>query len=147
MLGCALGVPDRGPEIQAALRDLKGGGFEFDADLAYRIDRYVVCDGLSCTELRVIRGRRTILISPETFETPGRLRASLLDIWGRYKKPRTPTTADQARSALRIVSHGADVGIDRRLRQHTHHSYRQLYTQLSPKEREPFPPPDDLVYP
>lgn len=146
-LGCAALGPDRGPEIQAALRDLANGGFEFEADLAYQIDRYVVCDGFSCTELRVIRGRRTILIATDAFESPGRLRASLLDIWGRYQQPHAPSTADQAKSALRIVRHGAEVGVDRRLRQEAHHGYRQLYAHLSAQERERFPPPDDLVYP
>ncbi len=148
LLACFGPRVDRPAEIDAALADLARGGFEFDADVAFARDAYVVCEGVSCAELRVVERRRTIVLSRDAFASPSRLRASLLDIWGRYQEPRAASGADQARSALRILRDGPRAGVsDRRLLREMHHLYRQLYGGLSEDERGELPSPDELEYP
>lgn len=148
-LACATASQGAAPvTIEAALADLDGGGFRFESDVAFARDPYVVCAGITCAELRVRDRRRTILVAPEAFASASRLRASLLDIWGRYQEPRAASGADQARSALRILRDGPRAGVsDRRLLREMHHLYRQLYGGLSEDERGELPSPDELEYP
>jgi hypothetical protein len=147
--GCAgLGPPDPRAAIDAALADLAAADFRFEPDVAFAEDRFVVCEGVSCSELKTVHGRRTVLIAREVFQSPSRLRATLLDMWGRYQQPRAPSTADQARSALRILQDGPRAGIDdTQLLRDTHHTYRQLYNSMKPAQRAELPRPDDLAYP
>jgi hypothetical protein len=148
LLACFGPRIDRPAEIDAAVADLARAGFEFDADVAFARDAYVMCEGVSCSELRIVERRRTILLARDAFASPSRLRASLLDIQGRYRNPRAASAADQARSAVRILRDGPRVGVsDRRLLRETHHLYRQLYGGLSADERAELPGPDDLEYP
>ncbi len=148
-LACATASQGAAPvTIEAALADLDGGGFRFESDVAFARDPYVVCAGITCAELRVRDRRRTILVAPEAFASASRLRASLLDIWGRYKHPGVPTPYERAESALRILKYGPRVGVtDRSLLRATQHRYRQLYELLEADQRDELPRPDDLAYP
>ena len=148
-LACATGAPERAPiTIEAARADLARAHFYFESDIAFERDPYVVCIDLSCAELRVRDRRRTILLAPEAFESASLLRASLLDIWGRYKNPGVPTPYQRAQSALRILKSGSEVGVtDRSLLRATHHRYGQLYLLLEPEQQGELPRPDDLAYP
>ncbi len=148
--GCAAApaLPDPSAELEAARADVAQAGFTFKVDVAFALDRYVVCDGLSCAELQVRRGRRTILLAREAWDSPARLRATLLDIWGRYQRPRAPTYRDKAESALRVLEHGAQAGIDDRgFLRRVYHRYGQLWPQVPEAERAELPPPGDLAYP
>jgi hypothetical protein len=145
--GCAVS-PDRTSELDAAVADLAAGGYGFDPDVAFAEDDYVVCHSVSCSELRVVNGRRTVLLARDAFASPSRLRATLLDMQGRYQTPRPPARADQMRSALRILEGGPDVGVtDPGFLRRVHQSYRQLYDALEPAERKGLLAPDDVPYP
>lgn len=148
-LACATATSERAPiTIEAARADLAAGHFYFDSDVAFARDPYVVCVDLSCAELRVRDRRRTILLAPGAFASASRLRASLLDIWGRYENPGVPSPYQRAQSALRILEHGPKVGVtDRSLLRATHHRYGQLYLLLEPEKQAELPRPDDLAYP
>lgn len=134
--------------IEAALADLAAAGFEFDADVRFRQNRYTVCDGMACADLALIGERRTILLAPEAFESPARLRATLLEIWERYQQARPGSVSDLARGALRVIRDGPRVGVDDpyTLRR-AHHVYRQLYEALPPQKRVDLPEPDQLPFP
>ncbi|MFQ5696666.1 MAG: hypothetical protein ACE5IL_00075 [Myxococcota bacterium] len=139
---------DRGSELDQALQALAAAGYEFEADVRFRSDRYGVCQGLACADLRVERSRRTITLAPEAFSSDARLRATLLEIWGRYREPRSGSVRDLARSALRVLQEGPRVGIrDVALRRLAHHTYRQLYERLSGAERQGLPDPETLPFP
>ena len=140
--------PDPNAAIRMALHDLEQAGLEFDADVYFRRDPIVVCDGFSCAELRLERGRRWVLVSRDAFVTDAQLRASLIDVWGHYQRPRPPTFGDQARSALRILEKGPDAGIhDVAFLRRVHHRYRQLRGQVPPDERGDLPEADAVPYP
>lgn len=139
---------DRASEISDALQALRSAGFDFEVDVRFRPDRYGACQGIACADLRVERGRRTITLAPEAFSSEARLRASLLEIWVRYREPRSGSLRDLARGALRVLREGPRVGIlDVALLRLAHHSYRQLYRRLSRSEREGLPDPDTLPFP
>lgn len=148
-LACATATQGEPPvTIESALADLDRGHFRFEPDVAFARDEYVVCTGITCAELRVRDRRRTILLAPDAFASASRLRASLLDIWGRYKNPGIPTPSERAQSALRILKYGPGLGVtDRSLLRAIQHRYRQLYDLLDADERSELPRPDDLAYP
>ncbi len=142
------GPPDPDAELSAARSDLASAGFEFAADVAFVLDPYVVCEAMSCAELQVRSGRRTVLLAREAWDSPARLRATLLDIWGLYQRPRAASYGDKAESALRVLQHGPDAGIDdRAFLRRVYHRYRQLYASVPEGERAQLPRPDDLAYP
>ena len=137
LAACQIGGPPKpDPEITAAVADLKAGGFEFEADVRITRDAYAVCDGLACAELRVVENRRTIGLAREALEDPSRVRASLLEIWTRYREPRPGSIPDLARGALLVVRRGPEVGVTNpwtlRL---AYHSYQQLWLQLDRVQR------------
>ena len=141
-------APDPQTQLETARQDLARAGFEFDADVAFARDAYVVCEAISCAELQVRNGRRTVLLAREAWDSPMRLRASLLDIWGRYQKPRAPDYRDKAESALRVLQHGPRVGItDPVFLRRVYHMYGQLWSQVPPSQRGTLPGPGDLAYP
>lgn len=146
-IGCALVAQDPRPAIRAALVDLREAGFAFDSDLAFRVDPYASCSGVTCADLAVIRERRTILIAPEAVREPPLLRAALLEIWERYQTPRPGSVPDLARGSLRVVTDGARVGVDARTLRRAHHGYRQLWAELEPAERAGLTDPDHLALP
>ena len=147
-LGCVATARDRGPEIATALGALAAAGFEFDADVRFRMERYAVCEGFACADLVLIAERRTIVLAPDAFESPARLRGSLLEVWERYREPRPGSLPDLARGSLRVIRDGRRVGVDD---VHTlrlaHHSYRQLWNQLTAEQRSDLEDPDRLVFP
>ena len=147
-MGCAALLPNYTEALDAALADLAAAGFEFDADVAFAEDRFVVCESISCSELKIVHGRRTVLIARDAFQSPSLLRATLLDMWGRYQEPHAPTFFEQAQSALRTLREGRRAGITSvQLLRETYHTYRQLYRNLDADERAELPHPDDLAYP
>lgn len=140
---CAADVtPERGAGLPSALEDLRAGGFEFEADVRFRVDPYAVCEGIACAEIDVVGGRRTILVAPEAAHSAAVLRATLLEIWERYREPRRGSTRDLARGALRVVRDGARVGVDDpRVLTRARLVYGQLYDALPPVERRGLPDP------
>jgi hypothetical protein len=146
LAACALfQPPDHTPEIPAALADLKAGGFEFGPDVAFRNDRYAVCDGLACADLIVDAGRRTIIVADGAFESPSRLRASLLEIWARYREPRRGNVRDLARAALLVAREGARAGVTAQdVLDDAAFRYQQLWERLEPAQRADLPPPAAL---
>jgi len=144
---CALFQPrDRSSEIPAALADLRAGGFEFAADVAFRNDRYVVCDGMSCADLVVTSDRRTILVADGAFATPSKLRASLLEIWARYREPRRGNVRDLARAALLVAQQGRREGVtDRAVLDDARFFYGKLYEQLPAQQRADLPDPRSVT--
>ncbi len=149
-LACVAGAPprDAGFRIRQALVDLQAAGFSFEPDVAFRVDPYAVCEGLACADLLVMKGRRTILLAPETVRKPEALRATLLEIWERYREPRPGSVRDLARGALRVVRDGPRVGVtDPGLLRRARLRYRQLYESLPPEERDALPDPDTVALP
>jgi hypothetical protein len=137
--------PAREAQIEAALADLRAGSFEFDADVRFRADRYAVCEGLACADLVLTRNRRTIILAEEAFGSPSVLRASLLEIWERYREPRPGSVPDLARGALRVVRDGPRVGVvDPHTLRRARNVYRQLWEQLPRRSLEGLPDPDTL---
>ena len=103
---------------------------------------------MACADLVLIGERRTILLAPESFESPSRLRATLVEVWGRYQEPRTPRVRDLAEGSLRIQRDGPRAGVDDPVvLRDAYFSYRQLWQDLPPDERRDLPPPDTLAYP
>jgi len=147
LAGCALfQPPDHSSEIPQALADLRAAGFEFAPDVALRNDRYVVCEGMACTELVVEHDRRTILVADAAFASPSKLRASLLEIWSRYREPRRGNVHDLARATLLVLQEGRRVGVtDPSVLDDAGFFYRQLYEQLSAEKRVDLPAPDSLT--
>ncbi|MFQ5513524.1 MAG: hypothetical protein ACE5FG_03740 [Myxococcota bacterium] len=116
--------------------------------MRFRRENLLVCDRLACGHLRLEGQRRTILLAPGAFDSAARLRASLLEIWGRYRSPRLPSLRERAEGALRIVRDGPCAGIqDQRLLRDAHHWYHQLYGELGPEEARGLPPPDRVPFP
>jgi hypothetical protein len=149
-LACAVGEPppDVGVRIREALSDLQEGGFSFDPDVAFRVDPYAVCEGVACADLVIMTGRRTILLAPEATRSPEALRATLLEIWERYREPRPGSVHDLARGALRVARDGPRVGAtDPDLLRRARLRYRQLYESLPPEERDGLPDPDTAALP
>jgi hypothetical protein len=138
---------DPRPELLAALRDLGSAGFEFEADVAFRVDPYRYCEGIACADLLVIKERRTIAIAPEAVRDPPLLRAALLEIWERYRQPRPGSLPDLARGALRVVRDGSRVGVDTRTLRRAQHDYRKLWESLEPPLRAGLEDPDALPFP
>ena len=111
-------------------------------------DPYAVCDGLACAELVMYKERRTVVLAEDAFESPSRLRASLLEIWERYQNPRPGSLPDRARGALRVVQDGPGVGVTEiYLRRQAQHLYRQLYDQLAAAEQAKLVDPDSIPVP
>lgn len=145
--GCTASVGS-GPELEAAVGELARAGFAFDPDVRFASGRYTSCNGVACADLRVVAERRTVLLAEQAFDNPSRLRASLLEIWERYREPRPGSIPDLARGALRVVRDGPRVGVrDAALLRRAHHSYRGLWEQLPPDRRRELPDPDELDYP
>jgi hypothetical protein len=131
--------------ISDALEDLRAGGFEFEADVRFRVDELVVCEGIACADLVVIQERRTILLAPEALRSHAAVRATLLEIWERYREPRPGSLLDLARGALRVALDGERVGVnDHRLLSRARLVYGQLYRTLPPGRRTGLPDPDTL---
>lgn len=148
-LACSalLGPPPE-EQISSALADLAAGGFSFEADVRFRANRYGACDGVACADLALIRERRTILLAPDAFDSPAWLRASLLEIWERYRRPRPGSVPDLARGTLRVMRDGPRVGVDDpQLLRLAHRSYRRLYASLPPEKRADLPDPAGLPFP
>lgn len=144
---CVSGAP-ADAELEAALGDLARAGFEFEADVRFAVDRYASCDGIACADLTVMRGRRTVRIAEAAFDSPVRLRASLLEIWERYRQPRPRSTPDLARAAQRVLRDGPRVGVnDPAVLRRAHHRYRRLWQRLPPEQRSGLVDPDALDYP
>lgn len=151
LLGVALaactsfGRADRDAEIPPALADLGRAGFRFDADVRFVYDPVTVCDGLTCADLVVIDERRTIRLAKPAFASPSRLRATLLEIWPRYAKPRRSDVADLARAALLVVTDGARAGVSNpEVMSSARFYYRQLWNQLPQASRANLLAPDAL---
>jgi hypothetical protein len=124
------------PSLPEALSDLEAGGFAFEPDLAFRVDPYAVCEGVACADLVLLRGRRTILLAPEAMRSPSTLRATLLEIWERYREPRPGSLRDLARGARRIEQDGPRVGVsDPGVLRRARLTYLQLYEALPPEQR------------
>jgi hypothetical protein len=124
---------------------LADAGFPFEADVVFRVDPYAVCDGVRCADIRTVRRRRTIGIAPEALESEARLRASLLEVWDRYREPRPGSRHDLARGTLRVIQDGPRAGVhDRQTLRIARLTYRQIWTRLPPGERTDLPDPDTL---
>ena len=148
LLGCAGLGSDRAQEMDAALADLRTAGFEFDADVRFEPYPYTVCDGMACAELVVVHERRTIRLAGEAFDSPTRLRATLLEVWERYRQPRPGSVPDLARGALRVLRDGRKVGVnDVFILRQAHHIYGQLYGLIPPDQRGDLPDPDSIPFP
>jgi len=146
LMACAAFNPlDRSAEIPPALSELAAAGFTFPADIRFVHDPMTVCDGITCADLVVIDGRRTIRLANHAFMSPSKLRASLLEIWPRYEMPKRGDLPDLARGAVLIVTDGARAGVsDREVMREARFTYRHLWNQLPPAERKRLPAPDSL---
>lgn len=145
---CALTGPEPRLQILDAVETLSRAEFRFEPDVAFARDAAAVCLDLSCAEVLVRRNRRTIVIAPEAFDTPDRLRATLLEVWHRYREPRPQSVRDRAGAALRVLLDGPAVGVrDRYLLREAFRVYRMRFEELSPAERQGLRDPDTLVYP
>ena len=144
-MACALfRPPDRTPELAPALADLKAAGFEFAPDVRLRNDPRAVCDGISCADLVIERDTRTILVADGAFATPSKLRASLLEIWARYREPRRGNVRDLARAALVVIREGPRVGVAPGDLGDARFTYRQLWQRLPDAQRGDLPDPASL---
>jgi hypothetical protein len=152
LLGVALSactllrLPDRDAEIAAALADLEHGGFRFSADVRFAPDRYAVCDGIACADVVIVDNRRTIRLAHGAFQSPSKLRASLLDVWPRYELPRRANARELAESALLVVREGGKAGVDDpEILADARFAYRRLYEHLDAADRAGLPAPETLV--
>ena len=137
--------PDRSDELAPAIADLKAGGFEFAPDVRLRNDAHAVCDGMSCADLVIEKDTRTILVADGAFASPSKLRASLLEIWARYKEPRRGNVRDLARGALLVVQKGRSAGVtDPGVIADARYVYKQLWDRLPAAQRTDLPPPASL---
>jgi len=147
LAACALfRPPDRTPELAPALADLRAAGFEFAPDVRLRNDPHAVCDGMSCADLVMENGRRTILVADGAFASPSKLRASLLEIWARYSEPRRGNVRDLARASLVVIRDGPRAGVtDAGVLAEARFNYRQLWERLPADKRGDLPPPASLA--
>ena len=149
-LACVVGASplNATSRVRAAVAALEAAGFPFDADVRFRIDPHAVCQGIACADVVVISDRRTILLAPESLRSDSVLRATLLEIWERYREPRPGAQRDLARGTLRIVRDGRAVGVeDERVLRRARLEYGQLYGTLSREEREGLPSPEGMTLP
>jgi hypothetical protein len=146
LAACALfRPPDHTLELAPALADLRAAGFEFAPDVRLRSDPRAVCDGLSCADLVIENERRTILVADGAFASPSKLRASLLEIWARYKEPRHGNVRDLARAALLVIHAGPRAGVtDPGVLGDARFVYGQLYARLPDAQQTELPNPRDL---
>ena len=101
-------------------------------------------DGVRCADLTLERGHRTILLADEAFVSDSTLRASLLEIWERYREPRPGSIPDLARGALRVLRDGPRVGVtDPNTLRRARNVYTQLWEQL-PEHYADLPPPSAI---
>jgi hypothetical protein len=149
LAACAnFGRRDRSAEIPPALADLAKAGFTFDADVRFVHEPIAVCDGLTCADIVVIDERRTIRLATGAFANPSRLRATLLEIWPRYQKPRRSDLHALAGAALLVVNDGPRAGVrDAEIMSQARFYYRQLWNRLPPDERAGLPAPETLATP
>lgn len=147
LAACALfRPPDRTPEIAPALADLRAAGFEFAPDVRLRNDPHAVCDGMSCADLVIEANRRTILVADGAFASPSKLRASLLEIWARYREPRRGNVRDLARGALLVAQEGPRAGVtDPGVLGDARFAYRQLWERLPDDKRADLPRPEAIA--
>jgi hypothetical protein len=142
----AIGPRDRSDEIQPALADLARGGFRFDADVRFTPDRIAVCDGLACADVVLKDDRRTIRLADGAFQSPSKLRATLLEVWPRYELPRRANAHELALSALLVAREGPRAGVtDPEVLADARYFYRRLYDQLAPPQRADLPSPESLA--
>jgi hypothetical protein len=146
LAACAAFKPrDRSAEIPPAVAELAAAGYSFPIDIRIVHDPMAVCDGITCADLVVIENRRTIRLANHAFTSPSKLRASLLEIWPRYERPKRGNLPDLASGALLVVREGARVGItDVEVIREARFTYRQLWNQLTPAERTRFPAPESV---
>jgi hypothetical protein len=137
---------DRSEEIRPALEDLERGGFRFAADVRFLPDRFAVCDGIACADVVMQDERRTIRLADGAFQSPSKLRATLLEVWPRYELPRRANVHELARSALLVAREGPRAGVtDPEVLADARYFYRRLYDQLAAAQRRDLPPPDSLA--
>lgn len=146
--GCVRSLGNPRSQLQSAARDLAAAGFGFEADVGFGVDRYGNCDGVSCADVVLYKGRRTIMVASDAFESRSRLRAALLEIWERYRQPHPGSVRDLARGALRVTRDGARAGVqDVEVLRRAHHGYRRFWLQLPEAERGDLPAPDAVPFP
>jgi hypothetical protein len=109
-----------------------------------RNDPRAVCDGISCADLVIERDTRTILVADGAFGTPSKLRASLLEVWARYREPRRGNVRDLARAALLVIREGPRVGVAPGDVGDARFTYRQLWQRLPDAQRTDLPDPASL---
>jgi hypothetical protein len=136
--------PDHTAELPPALADLARAGFEFAPDVRLRNDPRAVCDGISCADLVIESERRTILVADGAFASPSKLRASLLEIWARYREPRRGNLRDLARAALVVIREGPRAGVGGGDIADARFVYHQLWGRLSDAQRADLPDPASL---
>ncbi|HTO69627.1 MAG TPA: hypothetical protein VMR31_07170 [Myxococcota bacterium] len=101
---------------------------------------------MACADLAVVDGRRTILVADAAFATPSKLRASLLEIWSRYREPRRGNARDLARSALLVATDGRRAGVtDGDVLDDASYFYGKLYEQLPAQQRAGLPDPRSVT--
>jgi hypothetical protein len=111
------------------------------------VDPYRTCEGVACTDLLLVKERRTVAVAPEAMRDPPLLRAALLEMWERYREPRPGSVPDLARGALRVIRDGPRVGVDPPNLRRAHRSYQKLWQALEPAQREGLDDPNTLPFP
>ena len=144
---CAALLPhEREDAIPPALADLARGGFHFAADVRFAPDEFAVCDGIACADVVLLQNRRTIRLADGAFQSPSKLRATLLEVWPRYQLPRRANTRELAQSALLVVREGGRAGVtDPETLADARFAYRRLYDQLAAAQRKDLPNPESLA--
>ena len=147
LTACAWMRPhEREDAIPPALADLEKGGFRFSADVRFAPDMFAVCDGIACADVVLVENRRTIRLADAAFQSPSKLRATLLEIWPRYELPRRANARELAQSALLVVREGPRAGVtDAETLADARFAYRRLYDQLAAAQRKDLPTPESLA--